>query len=255
MEETGILKPFAAWVPTGKKELDHQVLDLLQSGFFSNYSAFTEQIFLILNHQTFRYEYVSDNVQAVTGYQKEFILKDGLLFLQHRLHPEDVSKLERIFALATNQFKKLSEKEVLSSCLSYDYRMRMADNEYHRFLQHSLPINCVKPGNIHHALIIAMDISAYKKQNYCAYKLEVHDKDKSTVLLEGIEGELPSTNLTTREKEIIKLIASGFEEKQMADKLSISLQTVKSHKKNLIRKTGMKNSAELAKFAAANFLL
>ena len=133
--------------------------------------------------------------------------------------------------------------------------MRMADNEYHRFLQYSMPLNCDKPGNIHHALIIVTDISAYKKQDYCAYKLEVHTNDKSTVLLEGIEGEPPSMNLTPREKEIIKLTANGLAEKQIADQLSISLQTVKSHKKNLLHKTGMKNSAELAKFAAVNFLL
>ena len=42
--------------------------------------------------------------------------------------------------------------------------------------------------------------------------------------------------LTSREYEIIRLIAQGLPSRAIADRLCVSLDTVKSHRKNIIRK-------------------
>ncbi|WP_128548850.1 helix-turn-helix transcriptional regulator [Larkinella soli] len=51
--------------------------------------------------------------------------------------------------------------------------------------------------------------------------------------------------LTLREEEIMHLIKDGFSSKEIADRLSISLNTVKNHRKNLLRKTQSRNMADL----------
>lgn len=51
--------------------------------------------------------------------------------------------------------------------------------------------------------------------------------------------------LTMREKEILSCIANGLSSKQIADRLSISLNTVSNHRKNMLLKTGARNSVEL----------
>jgi DNA-binding NarL/FixJ family response regulator len=55
----------------------------------------------------------------------------------------------------------------------------------------------------------------------------------------------PDLKLTTREIEIIKLISEGLTSHEMAEKLFISPRTVETHRANLIKKTGVKNSVEL----------
>jgi len=55
--------------------------------------------------------------------------------------------------------------------------------------------------------------------------------------------------LSKREIEVLCLIANGLTNNQIADKLFISQLTVDSHRKNLLLKTGSKNSAALIKFA------
>ncbi|MBL0741106.1 response regulator [Chryseolinea lacunae] len=65
----------------------------------------------------------------------------------------------------------------------------------------------------------------------------------------------PEVNLTTREVEILKLISEGLTSLQMADKLFISPRTVETHRANLMKKTGAKNSIELVKKAQATGLL
>lgn len=62
----------------------------------------------------------------------------------------------------------------------------------------------------------------------------------------------PDIILTPREKEIIRLIAEGQNTKEIASTLFISINTVESHRKNMLLKTGLKNVAHLVKWAYEN---
>lgn len=55
--------------------------------------------------------------------------------------------------------------------------------------------------------------------------------------------------LTTREREVLKLIAEGSSNKEIADFLFISIRTVENHRANLMKKLNIKNTAELIKYA------
>ena len=55
--------------------------------------------------------------------------------------------------------------------------------------------------------------------------------------------------ITRREKEILVLIAEGFTNPEIANKLFVSSTTVDSHRKNLLAKLNVKNTASLIKFA------
>lgn len=59
-------------------------------------------------------------------------------------------------------------------------------------------------------------------------------------------------HLTTREKEIIRLIAKEYSNLQMANELFISERTVETHRKNIFRKTKTKGVVGLLKFAMEN---
>jgi two-component system, NarL family, nitrate/nitrite response regulator NarL len=61
--------------------------------------------------------------------------------------------------------------------------------------------------------------------------------------------------LTSREKEVLQLIADGSTNPQIAEKLHISLHTVDSHRKNLLTKFNVNNTALLIKLAAKGNLL
>lgn len=61
--------------------------------------------------------------------------------------------------------------------------------------------------------------------------------------------------LTLREKEVIKLIALGLSNKEIAEKLFISIHTVISHRKNITEKLGIKSISGLTVYAIMNNLL
>jgi DNA-binding NarL/FixJ family response regulator len=61
--------------------------------------------------------------------------------------------------------------------------------------------------------------------------------------------------VSEREIEIIKLIAFGLSNKQIADKLCLSLHTVNTHRKNILQKLKVNNTAGVVMFAVKNNLL
>ena len=64
------------------------------------------------------------------------------------------------------------------------------------------------------------------------------------------EGDMPSLEiLTSREKEILKLVAHGDANKNIAARLKISIRTVEAHRNHLIHKLGFKTTAALVKYA------
>ena len=60
--------------------------------------------------------------------------------------------------------------------------------------------------------------------------------------------------LSQREREIVSLVAQGFKNKEMAEKMFISEQTVKNHLHNIFDKLGVSDRLELALYAIHNNL-
>lgn len=56
--------------------------------------------------------------------------------------------------------------------------------------------------------------------------------------------------LTSREQEIMVLLAQGLSNKQIAEKLFISPKTVENHRSNILRKLDLHNTLELVRYAA-----
>lgn len=61
------------------------------------------------------------------------------------------------------------------------------------------------------------------------------------------EEELPA--LTPREQEVLALVAQGDSDKEIADKLTISIHTVKSHMRNILGKLHLSHRYEAAQYA------
>ena len=61
--------------------------------------------------------------------------------------------------------------------------------------------------------------------------------------------------LTPREVEVIKMIVTGKAAKEMAGELFLSLHTVDTHRKNILKKLQLKNIADLVRFAYDNHLV
>ena len=76
--------------------------------------------------------------------------------------------------------------------------------------------------------------------------------------LEGkktLRSESPWDTLTQREREVLKLIAEGYKNKEIAEYLYISVKTVEKHRANLMKKLALHNTSALTAFAVEKGLV
>jgi DNA-binding NarL/FixJ family response regulator len=61
--------------------------------------------------------------------------------------------------------------------------------------------------------------------------------------------------LSKKEKEVLKLIIEGFNSREIAEKLDLSVRTVDNHRANMMKRLGVKNAVELVRVALDEKLL
>jgi DNA-binding NarL/FixJ family response regulator len=82
-------------------------------------------------------------------------------------------------------------------------------------------------------------------------EVEVKDSHYAIFLIQKRvhqEIEINQQKLSPREMEVLTLIMQGYTNQEIADKLFISFETVRSHRKNILLKTGSKNTAALINY-------
>lgn len=73
--------------------------------------------------------------------------------------------------------------------------------------------------------------------------------------IDNSEKEKRQKYLSAREMEVFKLFAEGFSNREIADKLFISVRTVETHKNNIMKKINLKTTVDLVKFAIKNNII
>ncbi len=86
--------------------------------------------------------------------------------------------------------------------------------------------------------------------NYLSEEIALNFNDIS-----GNDSVADWEKLSNREREVLKLVAEGYTNKQIANVMSISIKTVEKHRSNLMSKLGLHNSAALTAYAIENKLV
>lgn len=192
----------------------------------------------------------------------------------HELVPNIEKHLHAFIALSGSESKEL----LMLRSLFYNFKEKLTMH-----LQNGINQDDDFPYELLHDLknILIKHVSAEYNQNLCyavifsvsalEKDLAVHNRLRNKVLrpklselnssdikeLESVFAEehshpAPENHLTKREIEILKLIVQGKLNKEIADKLNISLNTVLTHRKNIIAKTGIKTVSGLTFYCISN---
>lgn len=113
--------------------------------------------------------------------------------------------------------------------------------------------------NVIGLLHTSMDRDIYSYFKDCIYindeRSTIHSVIKKQLQDSDSAIELNDNVLSNREIDVLKLLVRGYANKEIAEELFISAHTVVSHRKNISKKIGMKSSAAMAIYAAANNII
>ena len=137
-------------------------------------------------------------------------------------------------------------------CLTLDYRMCKATGEHIRVLRRSLVFE-VDPTSkvIKSTISLCKDITAIKTNGPVCWNIMGEPSDHP-IDLSALQEHLSRIQYapSPRELQVLRELAKGNSSKLIADSLHISVHTVNTHRRNLLDRTGLANSAELMNKAA-----
>ncbi|MEA4921062.1 MAG: response regulator transcription factor [Clostridiaceae bacterium] len=69
------------------------------------------------------------------------------------------------------------------------------------------------------------------------------------------DGGIQTEAISTREREILQLLAEGKTNRDISEELNLSIKTVETHRANIMRKLGLRNLADLVLYAVRNHII
>lgn len=183
--------------------------------------------------------YTNNAFEALTGYKVE---EFDLDFLISMIHPDDLPYFFECEEKGLAFTNKLLFDEHFKYRFSYTYRIKTKEG-YIRICQECQALEVNNSGHLTMTLVTHKKVDEPIDNAHNDYK--IFDK------LQGIYIE-NKYNLSKRELEIMSLIKQGYNSTQIAASLSISKNTVLTHRKNILNKTKTSSFIELFKELTIN---
>ena len=210
-------------------------------------NLFTNEMIIFFDNVTFAPLYVTKNIESILGYsQKQFIAwgKDALV----KIGAFDNLAFWKDFEAWQNKFMELtfhSQKPATTfrfSCGGLCYRH--IDGSRKKFLfQSEHPIGDNKEMPDQHLSRLHEIGHLLKEDSYWVYFEKFNEHTKvSKFYCPDLTNDCA---ISSREKEVLTLIAGGMDSKDVSEQLFISLDTVKTHRKNIIHRFKAKDTSSL----------
>ncbi|SFN40426.1 PAS fold-containing protein [Chryseobacterium oleae] len=212
----------------------------------------------ITNNTKMRTERISENIEQFTPYRKKEWLNSDTDFFMNLFHPDDRRHIMAAFVFSATLRLQLLRAGKTEVRFNYYGRMINQDGEYRWILLQS-PLQYINNYEIKASLVVIYDLSHFIIQNMPLLSI-IDFTDNEVRYFKHIDQDLHKIDMekptiTNREKDVLKLMAQGFNSPEIAEKLFLSYHTVENHKRNLRKKTNTKTSAELIAFTMNHSLL
>ncbi len=232
--------------------------DILQThGYIELVKAFsriTYQSIYLIDYQAKSFEFVSDNPLFLAGLTATEVMEMGYGFYQKYVPSDDFRMLITINEAGFSFYEKIPIEERKLYVISYDFQIQNAHNKF-ILINHKLtPVFLTEEGKIWKAICIVSLSTNVSSGNVTIEKLHsnlVWELD----LLIGKWNSQKKINLTEREIEILRFYHRGLTIHETSEKIFVSIDTVKFHRRKLFEKLGVSNMNEALVYALNNRLL
>lgn len=187
----------------------------------------------------------NNNLKEILGYDLRAYAEVSLLY--DIIHPADRLQIYNATLLSLKiSYENGPLITPLKDVFSMDYRIRKKNGEYIRVLRNTVLATQDKEGNMVHSFALFTDITNIKKSKRINF--DFHGYLKNT----GFSNErlvIKNDIFSCGEMRILNLLMEGKSSKEIAQKLCISNHTVDTHRRKMLKKAYVHNSAELVMFA------
>ena len=217
-------------------------------------SRITNNSFYIIDYFKKNFLFVSDNPLFLCGHTAEDVKSLGYMFYLNHVSEEEQVMLTEINRAGFDFYNEIPIEERLEYTISYNFHL-INKNKKKTLINHKLtPIQLTADGKI---WLAVCNVSLSSRDT--VGRIEMRKKGTLIYWEYSIAKrhwqEEKGITLNDKEKEILSLSAQGYSMTEIADRVCLSLDTIKFYRRKLFEKLDVKNITEATAFAAINKLI
>ena len=208
-------------------------------------SEITHSIVLAFDCYTKKFVFVSDNIPELYGLDSHRLFIDGHQPVIEVVHPDDIYYGLLVRKKIYSILSSFSNEEKMDYKAIHEMRVRNLRGEYIRIIDQEQVIESDKSGNIW-LMLSVIDVDASNDSEIV--KSHLYNFKTGEQIFIDLSDTLKEP-LTNRELEVLRLMKQGSLSKEIANTLKVSINTVNTHRRNILRKLKANNSIEAVNFA------
>ena len=217
-------------------------------------SKMPDSVLYVPNYRTGKMMY-HRGFDTILGYPPE--TKVDVPFVINIVHPDDQPFVHYLSQMASEFHLERDKKEPFATMFEINYRVRKYNGDYIMMLRRSTGFlnegdDPVATLSVMHDIDFMKDVKeVYSKiigpeWSMKEYRRRLDERKRKQPLIGPF---------SRRETQVLHMMAQGNKSAEIALQCSVSVHTVNNHRKNMLKKTGLKNTADLVRFGLQNGLI
>ncbi len=229
------------------KILDSDKTILPQIMALEKFSSSGRTFYFVVDIIHKQYLYVSESVEMVTGYTQQECMEKGIQFSFDICHPDDRKLLQKVNNCTKNWLDELLPHQKTNFEFSNNFRIRHLEGHTVKILRQTRFLRLNEKGKPTLLLGICQDFTPFKTDDNIVLAMRGYDEVEKKMVEKQLVfyPEIAAFQISDRELAVLRCIHQGLSNQKITEKLFISMHTVKSHRKNMLSKTGCGTMQEL----------
>ena len=253
---TVIIFPFVSKSETQDKN------NLAKDAILQRLKKRTDSAWFVADHQRGKYLLAGEGFEKLLGWSADDIIIGGGAFYLSKVHPEDQKKLLQNFGEWLSRLK-VAGTLVDDTSVKMVLRLLTSQGKYKLFESETSILEKDESGLPRFFIgsyVPFADMKNESKENERKDYIKVID-GKTFIELDHIsevEQELETMRndrfnvLSSREREILQLVVDGLSSEEISEKSFVSIHTINMHRKQIMKKLGVKSLAEMIRLYYTN---
>jgi DNA-binding CsgD family transcriptional regulator len=214
----------------------------------------SRSMFFLFDNVNPGYHFVSKSAAGVLGYSREEIIDNGFAWLFSLLSPAELEYKKKCMDDVFGFIRTLGPEEVLRSCVRFDTVAMRKDGTAIHLLEEMMFPEVDTSGAPLLTSCFLHDLSDYGNsgQRQCTILLETDGGRETVFSKRYLIGKKGSGPLSPREIEVLEQFSQGLNTRQVAERLFVTENTIKTHRKSILFKLNVQNTAEAVKVSMQN---
>jgi len=218
------------------------------------FARVTHKSVYVIDYNKKGFEFVSDNPIFLCGHTAEEVRDMGYDFYFKYVIKEDVDLLVKINQIGFDLYETMPMEDRIKYSISYDFHLINPDGKTILINQKLTPLFLNSEGKVWKALCLVSLSSADQAGNIQVFKNGTEKVFEYNLKEDYWEASKP-IELSEREKEILQLSYRGFTLNEISEKLFISTNTIKYHRKKIFEKLEVHSITDAIAIASTNSLI